>query len=173
NLPTKLVVNQVGASAPAVKKLGDLTSSCPGLAHLEKPAAFRSPGQGAVSQETGDPFGYFIHYAQFAAVIGLLPHLLPVPALDAEAHPPEPCLADTHAIARRNGKAITMGFGLELGFIGSGELPARYQLCAVPFADVVMGLGAQREIGGQVTLEGETLGEQTAQGAAGAKRKGQ
>src|SRR5690606_3424076 len=76
NLPTKLVVNQVGASAPAIKKFGDFPSSCPGMAHLEKPAAFRSPGQGAVSQETGEPFGYFIHYAQFAVVIGLLPHLL-------------------------------------------------------------------------------------------------
>src|SRR5690606_28993559 len=173
NLPTKLVVNQVGASAPAIKKLGDLTSSCPGLAHLEKPAAFRSPGQGAVSQETGEPFGYFIHYTQFAVVIGLLPVLLAVAGIDKESYPSEPCLANTHAIAHRNGKAITMGFGLELGFIGFGELPARYQLCAVPFADVVMGLGAQREIGGQVTLEGEALGEQAAQGAAGAQRKGQ
>src|SRR5690606_16284117 len=118
------------------------------------------------------PAGTF-HYPQFAVVIGLLPELFTVAALDEESHPPEPCLADTHAIARRNGKGITMGFGLELGLIGSGKLPARYQLSAVPFADVVMGLGAQREIGGQVTLEGETLGEQTAQGAAGAKRKGQ
>src|SRR5690606_8786591 len=143
------------------------------MAHLEPPGADGFSMQGSVCPKAGGAFRHFLHHSQFAVVIGLLPELFTVAAFDKKGHASEPCLADTHAIAHRNGKAITMGFGLELGFIGSGELPARYQLCAVPFADVVMRLGALREIGRQVTLEGEALGEQAAQGAAGGKRKGQ
>src|SRR5690606_1540541 len=136
------------------------------MAHLEPPGANGLSVQCPVGLETGEAFRYLVHDPQLAVVVGSLPRAFSVLAFDEKPYAVKLGLADTDAVTRGNSETIAVRLWLAVGFRAFGQLTARYQTRAVGLGDVIMGLGMQGEIGGQFALEGDTLGEEGAQGSA-------